>query len=82
MRSSRRNSTKIVRRKRRYVSNNFIQNYADNINLRAAKNFFENEIEWGVSRGTSLSICNNNIRQDCEIIPDLLNPQSPKDWVS
>ena len=75
------------RRRRRFVSKNFFQNYADNINLRAAKNFFvEKEIEMGISKGKSMSIC-DNIRQECEFSPPpqeeltFTRKSSPKEWV-
>lgn len=74
----------MMRRKRRHASNNFIQNYADNINLRAAKSIFQNEIEWAVSR--DVAALTAAVDQQTNVVSsrpeaDLDLSHSPKSWV-
>lgn len=81
-RSPHRNNSlsKLLRRKKRQcASSHFIQSYADNINLRAAKSLLQNEIEWAVTRDAfTVDQKTHTIREEADL--DLSH--SPKAWVS
>lgn len=94
--SSRRNGgsggslSRLLRRKRRNASNNFIQNYADNINLRAARGIFQHEVEWTRDLSALAAIGDQSqlsqhttqtpiVRQEADL-DELSN--APKSWVT